>query len=301
MMTTPNSTTVTVVVTRAACGSTSDFEGMNVGEGPTTVDRTRAPLAAKVPEITALFWLVKILTTGMGESASDYLGHVSPVLAVAVGVLGFAGTLWWQLRSGRYRAVVYWSAVAMVAVFGTMAADGVHIALNLPYAVTTSLYAVALAAILGFWYRTEGTLSIHSIDTRRREILYWLTVLATFALGTAAGDLTANSLKLGYLESTVLFAVIMVIPVVGWWRFRLNAVVAFWFAYVITRPLGASVADWLGKPHSKGRGLGYGDGVVTAVALVAIVALVSYFAVTRSDIQPVHPESRRREQESEHA
>ncbi|MCW2527558.1 MAG: hypothetical protein JWM76_2418 [Pseudonocardiales bacterium] len=249
-----------------------------------TIGPRRSPVAAKVPEITALFWIVKVLTTGMGEAASDFLGHTSDVLAVLVGVVGFAVALWWQLRTERYIAGVYWFAVAMVAVFGTMAADGVHVALNLPYALSTTFYALVLVAVLGYWYRSEGTLSIHSIDTRRREVLYWITVLATFALGTAAGDLTANSLHLGYFASGVIFAVAMVAPCIAW-RLGFNEVATFWFAYVITRPLGASFADWLGKPHSKGGGLGYGDGTVTAIALVLIIALVGYFAVKKNDIQ----------------
>lgn len=251
----------------------------------TAVPRTRDPIAAKVPEITALFWVIKVLTTGMGEAASDFLGNTSLILAGVVGVLGIAAGLWWQLRTTRYVAGVYWFAVAMVAVFGTMAADGLHVALGLPYAVSTAFYAVVLAVVLTSWRRREGTLSIHSIVTRRRETYYWITVLTTFALGTAAGDLTATSMHLGFLPSAGLFLVAIAVPAIGWWRFGMNEILAFWFAYVLTRPLGASVADWLGKPHRIGRGLGYGDGTVTAVSLVAIVVLVAYVAVAKNDIQ----------------
>jgi uncharacterized membrane-anchored protein len=247
---------------------------------------SREPLAAKVPEITALFWVVKVLTTGMGEAASDYLGKVSLVLAGAVGALGFAAALWLQFRTTRYVAVVYWSAVAMVAVFGTMAADGLHIALGVPYAASTVFYAILLAAVFYLWRRSEGTLSIHSIYTRRRETYYWITVLITFALGTAAGDLTAASMHLGYFTSGVVFAVAIVVPAVAWWRLRSGEVVAFWIAYVLTRPLGASFADWFGKPHHIGGGLGYGDGTVTLIALAVIAILVGYVAVRRRDIQP---------------
>jgi uncharacterized membrane-anchored protein len=250
----------------------------------------REPLAAKVPEITALFWVIKVLTTGMGEAASDYLGTVSLALAGVVGVLGFLGALWLQFRTRRYVPVVYWLAVAMVAVFGTMAADALHVALDVPYLFSTAFYAVALAVVFALWRRSEGTLSIHSIVTRRRELWYWLTVLLTFALGTAAGDLTADTLRLGFFGSAVLFAVAIAVPALAWWRFRLNPVVAFWSAYVITRPLGASVADWLGKPHSFGGGLGYGDGTVAGVATVVIVALVAYVAVTRHGVQPLGEE-----------
>lgn len=242
------------------------------------------PLAAKVPAIGVTFWLVKVLTTGMGEAASDYLAASSLVLAGAVGAVGFVAALWLQFRSRRYVAATYWFAVAMVAVLGTMAADALHVALAIPYAGSTVFYAVAVAVVLTWWYRTEGTLSIHSITTRRREMFYWAVVLLTFALGTAAGDLTAASMGLGYLDSAAVFAVIMLFPVVGWRFFQLNPVIAFWAAYVVTRPLGASVADWWGKPASRS-GLGWGDGPVTTVAVLLIVALVAWVARTRQDIQ----------------
>jgi uncharacterized membrane-anchored protein len=245
----------------------------------------REPLAAKVPEITILFWVIKILTTGMGEATSDYLGNTNLILAGIIGVGGFALALWLQLRVRRYIAVTYWFAVIMVAVFGTIAADIFHVALGVPYVVSTAFYAIVLAAIFVLWYRSEGTLSIHSIYTRRRETYYWLTVLATFALGTAAGDLTATEMHLGFFASGVIFGIAILVPLVAW-RLGLNAVAAFWIAYVLTRPLGASVADWLGKEHKIGGGLGYGDGTVAGIALVIIAILVAYVAITRRDIQP---------------
>ena len=246
--------------------------------------------AAKVPKITVLFWVIKVLTTGMGEAAADYLGTVSLVLAGAAGTLGIVAALWLQFRTPRYVTAVYWFAVAMVAVFGTMAADGLHVALGLPYAATTLFWAVVVGILFWRWHRSEGTLSIHSIVTTRRETFYWLTVLATFALGTAAGDLTAASLHLGYLVSGLLFAAVIAVPALGWWRFRLDATVAFWCAYVVTRPLGASFADWLAKPRSgessgAAHGLGYGDGTVTAVLTLVIAVLVAYLAVARTDVQ----------------
>lgn len=246
--------------------------------------------AVKVPEITVLFWVIKVMTTGMGEAASDYLGTASLVLAGAVGVLGMAAALWLQFRTTRYVAVVYWSAVAMVAVFGTMAADGLHVVLGVPYSVSTSFWAAVVGILFWRWHRVEGTLSIHSITTRRRETFYWLTVLATFALGTAAGDLTAASLHLGYLISGLLFAAVIAIPALGWWRFRLPATVAFWAAYVVTRPLGASFADWFAKPRSgessgAAHGLGYGDGTVTVLLTLMIAVLVGYLAATPTDVQ----------------
>ncbi len=252
--------------------------------------RVPGPLLAKVPEITLLFWVAKILTTGMGEAASDYLGSINLVLAGAVGVAGFVLAMWLQLRTSRYIAPVYWFAVAMVALFGTMAADGLHVALGIPYIATSIFYALAVAIIFIVWRRSEGTLSIHSITSRRREMFYWAAVLATFALGTAVGDLTAISLHLGFFASGVLFAALFAVPTLGWWLFGLNPIVAFWSAYVITRPLGASFADWFGKPHSTAGGLGFGDGTVTLVATAAIVIIVGYLAVRRSDIQPASAE-----------
>jgi uncharacterized membrane-anchored protein len=243
------------------------------------------PLAAKVPEITVLFWILKILTTGTGEAASDYLASVSLVLAGGLGGLGFAVALWLQFRTRRYVPAAYWFAVLMVAVFGTMAADALHKVLGIPYVITTAFYAVALAVVFLLWRRTEGTLSIHSIRTRRRETWYWLTVLLTFALGTAAGDLTAFVLHLGYFWSGVLFAVAIAVPALAWWRLRLNPVIAFWTAYVLTRPLGASLADWLGKSRALG-GLGWGDDVVSGVATVLIALLVLYVAGSRHGVQP---------------
>ncbi|HKE63688.1 MAG TPA: hypothetical protein VKB59_03440 [Micromonosporaceae bacterium] len=249
---------------------------------PTLATPMRGMLArAKVPEITAVFWVIKVLTTGMGEATSDYLAKTSYVLAGAIGVIGFAVAMWLQFRTREYVAPIYWFAVMMVAVFGTMGADGLHVALHVPYAASTAFYAVVLAVVFYLWYRSEGTLSIHSIVSRRREMYYWLTVFVTFALGTAAGDLTAATMRLGFFASAVLFAVLIAMPAIGW-RLGLNPVVAFWIAYVLTRPLGASIADWLGKPHSFGGGLGYGDGVVAGIATIAIVALVGAVTVAGS-------------------
>ena len=186
---------------------------------------------------------MKLLTTGMGEALSDFMGQTSIPLAALVGVGGFVVALRLQLRAREYRAPVYWFAVMMVAVFGTMVADGIKDGAGLSYAVTTPFFALCVAAVFWVWHRSEGTLSIHSITTRRREAFYWSAVLATFALGTAAGDLTAMTLHLGYFGSAMLFAALMAVPALLWWRGVLNPIAAFWIAYVITRPLGASFAD----------------------------------------------------------
>jgi uncharacterized membrane-anchored protein len=189
-----------------------------------------------------------------------------------------------QFRVRRYMAWVYWTAVVMVAVFGTMAADGLHIELHVPYTVSTPFFAVALAVIFVAWYWSEKTLSIHSIYTRCREMFYWATVLATFALGTAAGDLTALTLHLGFLASGILFTVVIAIPAVAYWRFNLNPVVAFWFAYIATRPLGASYADWMAVPRSLS-GLNMGRGPVSLGLTIVIVGFVSYLAMSRKDVE----------------
>jgi len=237
----------------------------------------------KVPEVTVYFWIIKLLTTGMGETTSDYLVHqLNPIIAVALGGIGLAAALLLQIFVRRYVAWIYWLAVVMVAVFGTMAADVLHIGLGIPYLVSTAFFTVALAVIFTVWYANEKTLSIHSISTRRRELFYWATVIATFALGTATGDMTATTLGLGYFSSGVLFAVLIAVPALGYWLFGLNEILAFWFAYIVTRPLGASLADWMGRPHSLG-GLGLGTGQVSLGLAILIIGFVGYLTVTRKD------------------
>jgi uncharacterized membrane-anchored protein len=182
-----------------------------------------------------------------------------------------------QFAAPRYVPWIYWLAVVMVAVFGTMAADVLHIQFGIPYAVSSVFFAVVLAGVFVVWYSTEHTLSIHTINTRRRETFYWLTVLATFALGTATGDMTASTFHLGYFVSGVAFTILIAVPAVAHRWFGLNAIFAFWFAYIVTRPLGASYADWLGVSHARG-GLNWGSGTVSlglTVLIVIAVALMS--------------------------
>ena len=242
---------------------------------------------SKVPyRITAFFWIIKILTTAMGEALADFLAlRYNPVVAGVVGTVIFVIAMVLQFRARRYQVWVYWFAVAMVAVWGTLAADGLHIKLGVPYALSSTFFAACLVVVFVAWYATEHTLSIHSITTRRREVFYWATVLATFALGTAVGDLTATTLHLGYLTSGLMFTGLICIPALAYWKLGLNSVVAFWFAYVLTRPLGASYADWLGVPHRYG-GVGLGRGLVALILSAVIVAFVAYLAVTRKDVEP---------------
>jgi len=259
--------------------------GMAAGELRRTrpVASARHPLS-KVPEVTVYFWITKVLTTGMGEATSDYLvHHFNREIAVVFGFTAFVAAMALQFFVRRYVTWIYWLAVAMVAVFGTMAADVLHVGLHVPYWASSVFYAVVLALIFVAWRRSEGTLSIHSIYTRRRETFYWATVLATFALGTAAGDWTARTVGLGYFGSGVMFLVVITIPAVAHWRFGMNAIAAFWFAYIVTRPLGASFADWLAWPHSAS-GLGLGHGAVSLYSTVIIGGLVAYMSVTGKDI-----------------
>ncbi len=238
---------------------------------------------SKVPEITAFFWIVKALTTGMGESTSDFLVHkLVPEIAVVLGGIAFVIALYLQFSSDRYVPWRYWLAVAMVGVFGTMCADVLHVGLGVPYIVSTIFYAIVLAVVFRTWYRTEGTLSIHSITTERREVFYWAAVLATFALGTAAGDLTAVTFGLGFFGSGLMFAAIIAIPAIGYWRFGMNSILAFWFAYVVTRPLGASFADWLAVSSERG-GLAIGTGLVSFVLAAMIAMFVAYLSSTGVD------------------
>jgi len=257
---------------------------------PTATPATDALVeaASKVPEVAAIFWVTKLLTTAMGESSSDFLVRaMPPELAVLLGAAGLTVALVIQLRAPRYVPWRYWLAVAMVGVFGTMAADVVHVGLGIPYTVSTVAFAVALGATLWLWHRTEGTLSIHSIRTPRREWFYWATVMATFALGTAAGDLVAVRLHLGYLAAGLFFTALLLIPAIGYRWFGLGAITAFWSAYILTRPVGASFADWLGVSPARG-GLGLGSGPVALVLTAGIVALVVRMtAADRTGREPV--------------
>jgi|SRR5579862_434309 len=260
-----------------------------------STSRTRAVVrhgALRVPEITALFWVVKALSTALGESTSDFLVHaMNPFVAVGIGFVGFVVALLLQFSRRGYNAWNYWFAVAAVGVFGTMAADALHVGAGVPYPVSTAFYALVLAAVFVVWQRTEHTLSIHRIDTARRELFYWLAVCATFAMGTALGDLAAYTFHLGYLTSGVLFAGAIAVPAIGYRWFGWNPVLSFWLAYIMTRPLGASVADYMAKPTIVS-GLGWGDGPVAGALAVAMFAFVAYLGITRTDVQTSRAERR---------
>jgi len=247
--------------------------------------RRRRKIFIKVPEITAIFWFAKIMSTAFGEALSDWLNlRFDPFIVVPIAGIACLVVLLIQLFAKRYRPLLYWSAVAMVAIFGTMVADVIHVQFGVPYLVSTIGFAIILAVILFSWWKVEKTLSIHSIHTRHREIFYWLTVIATFALGTAVGDLAAVTFHLGYLASGVIFAGIMLIPLIlsrHVFANKVSQVFVFWFAYILTRPLGASFADFFSKPN----GLNVGDGIVAIVLFLLMSVAVLFMLLNRRERQ----------------
>jgi uncharacterized membrane-anchored protein len=247
-------------------------------------------MLSKVPEVTIYFWMIKILATTVGETAADFLNtnlHLgltgtSVVMgAVLVGVLVF------QFRERRYVPGIYWLAVVLLSVVGTLITDNLVDNFGVSLETTTTIFGVALVVTFAAWYRSEKTLSIHSIVTTKREAFYWLAILFTFALGTAAGDLVAERLSLGYWKSALMFGALIGLVTLAWSYAKLNAVLAFWIAYVLTRPLGASLGDFLSQ-HRKDGGLGLGTVGTTVIFLATILAVVSYLTKTKKD-QAVAP------------
>ncbi|HEX2728531.1 MAG TPA: hypothetical protein VHM16_02180, partial [Rubrobacteraceae bacterium] len=242
-------------------------------------------MLSKVPEVTIYFWVIKVLCTTVGETAADFL-NVNLGLGLTVTTIvmsGFlAGSLAWQFRLRQYVPGVYWLAVVLISIVGTLITDNLVDNFGVPLQTTTIVFSVALAATFAVWYASERTLSIHSILTTRREAFYWLAILFTFALGTAAGDLIAEGLSLGYLPSAVIFAGVIGLVALAHFGFKVNAVLAFWIAYILTRPLGASIGDYLSQSRHAG-GLALGTVMTSAIFLVTILALVVYLSVTRRD------------------
>lgn len=239
----------------------------------------------KVPEVTAYFWIIKVLATTVGETFGDFLsvtlGLGLPGAAAIVGAL-LAAVLVLQLRARRYLPPTYWTAVVLISIVGTLITDYLVDTAGVTLPVTTTLFAVLLAATFVAWYASERTLSIHTITTSRREAFYWLTILFTFALGTAAGDLLAERLNLGYALSAVVFAAAIALIHLAHRAIGLGPITAFWAAYVLTRPLGASIGDYLSQPVRDG-GLGLGTVTTSVIFLAAILALVGYLTVSRRD------------------
>jgi uncharacterized membrane-anchored protein len=245
-------------------------------------------MRSKVPQVTAMFWVIKVLTTGLGEAASDAVMRSFGSVAAAVAGLGLLVALFAQFRCSRYRPAIYWLAVAMVAVFGTMAAD-IPARMGAPLWLTSLAYLLIVAIVFALWFRKEGTLSFSSVTTRSREGFYWAAVLATFALGTAVGDLTADVWGWGNLASGLVFCALIVVPALAVRFLGLNAVVGFWIAYVLTRPLGASFADWMSGPHGHS-GLGLGAPMVAILWALPVVGLVGYLTVADVRRRPDAPD-----------
>ncbi|WP_125666355.1 COG4705 family protein [Paenibacillus baekrokdamisoli] len=242
-------------------------------------------MLSKVPEITIFFWIIKILATTVGETAADFLntnlnlGLTNTTFVMSALLLI---TLVFQFKSEKYVPVIYWLAVVLISVVGTLVTDNLVDNFGVALETTTIIFAILLLVTFAAWYASEKTLSIHSIYTVKREVFYWLAILFTFALGTAAGDLIAEGLSLGYLISALLFAALIGVVTIAYYRFKLNAVLAFWIAYILTRPLGASLGDYLSQSPDDG-GLGLGTVGTSAIFLVTILVLVTYLTKTKRD------------------
>jgi uncharacterized membrane-anchored protein len=247
----------------------------------------------KVPEVTLFFWVIKIMCTTVGETAADYLninlGFGLTNTTIVSGAL-LAVLLLVQFRFRRYVPFVYWSVVVVISVFGTLITDNMTDRYNVPLTTSTPIFAVILAIVFAVWYGVERTLSIHTIFTTRRESFYWLAILFTFALGTAAGDLVAEKFSLGYGPSIAIWGGLIALITVAHYGLRLNAVLAFWMAYILTRPLGASIGDFMSQHSHKYGGLGLGTTGTSYIFLGCILVLVAFLTITRRDQTPAQPE-----------
>lgn len=239
----------------------------------------------KVPEVTMYFWIIKILCTTVGETAADFLNtnlNLGLTMTSVIMSILLIIALFFQFRAKKYIPSIYWTAVVLISVVGTLITDNLSDNLGVSLITTTTVFSIVLAIVFALWYKVEKTLSIHTINKMRREGFYWLAILFTFALGTASGDLTAEQLNLGYLVSLILFASLIAIVTIAHLRFRLNAVLSFWIAYILTRPLGASIGDFLSQDKSSG-GLGLGTTVTSGIFLFAIIITVIYLTATKKD------------------
>jgi uncharacterized membrane-anchored protein len=246
----------------------------------------------KVPEITIFFWIIKVLATTVGETAADLLSErLGLGLGLTSAIMGalLLVVLAVQFTARRYLPGPYWLAVVLISVTGTLITDTLTDNLGVPLEVTTAIFAGALAATFLIWYSVEKTLSIHTVYTLRREAFYWSAILFTFALGTAAGDLVAERLDVGYAGCVALFAALIAAVAIARYGFKANVVLAFWIAYILTRPLGASIGDYLSQPRGDG-GLGMGTILTSALFLATILGVVSYLTVTRRDTVPIDAE-----------
>ncbi|MGI0007495.1 MAG: COG4705 family protein [Nitrosotalea sp.] len=240
----------------------------------------------KVPEITLFFWIIKILCTTVGETGADFLNTTLNFgldgVTVIMGAL-LVVTLVFQFKTKKYVPGIYWLAVVLISIVGTLITDNLTDRLGVPLSITTIIFAVLLSIVFAVWYKKEKTLSIHTIITTKRESFYWLAILFTFALGTAAGDLLAETINLGYLLSAIIFGGLIASVAISHFVFKVNAILAFWIAYILTRPLGASIGDYLSQDMSNG-GLGLGTVMTSMIFLGTILATVIYLTVTKKDV-----------------
>ncbi|MGE8203401.1 hypothetical protein ACQKP0_02470 [Heyndrickxia sp. NPDC080065] len=243
-------------------------------------------LLNKVPEVTIFFWIIKILCTTVGETFADFLnfnlGFGLTLTTIIMGI-AFLIVLYLQFRTTKYVPGIYWLTVVLISVFGTLVTDNLTDGMGVPLELSTVVFSVLLGLTFLFWYLSEKTLSIHSIFTRKREVFYWLTILFTFALGTAVGDLFSEQLGLGYFNTGLTVVIIIACVFLAWKFLKLDGILAFWIAYILTRPLGASIGDYLSQTKVNG-GLGLGTTVTSVIFLIAILAVITYLAVTKIDI-----------------
>ncbi|OIK10338.1 hypothetical protein BIV60_21560 [Bacillus sp. MUM 116] len=242
-------------------------------------------LLNKVPQVTIFFWIIKILCTTVGETFADFinfnLGVGLTITTIIMGIAFFI-SLFLQFRTTKYVPGIYWLTVVLISVFGTLVTDNLTDSMGVPLEVSTIVFSVLLGLTFLFWYLSEKTLSIHSIFTRKREVFYWLTILFTFALGTAVGDLYSEQLGFGYLNTGINVIVIIACVFLAWKFLKLDGILAFWIAYILTRPLGASLGDYLSQQKNNG-GLGLGTTVTSVIFLIAILAIIIFLAVTKID------------------
>lgn len=252
-----------------------------------TMNKQTSLMLSKVPEVTLYFWIIKVLCTTVGETASDFLnmnlGFGLTGTSIITGIILLI-VIFFQFKAKKYIPALYWLTVILISIFGTLVTDNLTDEMGISLEISTAVFSIALILTFITWYIFDKTLSIHSIFTRRRESFYWLAILFTFALGTASGDLMAEKLGLGYMVTgLIIFAIIAIVSVA--WRFKLDSVLAFWIVYVMTRPLGASLGDYLSQSQSNG-GLGFGATLTSAIFIFAIVIIVAILAVTKWDIIP---------------
>jgi uncharacterized membrane-anchored protein len=268
---------------------------MSTTTAPTRSARlTGREMLNKVPEVTLFFWVIKIMCTTVGETAADYLNvnlgfglsnttYISGALLVVLLVV--------QFRLRRYVPPIYWAVVVVISVFGTLITDNMSDHYNIPLTTSTPIFAAILAVVFAIWFAVERTLSIHTIFTTRREGFYWLAILFTFALGTAAGDLSAEKFSLGYGPSILIFGGMIAAVTAAHYLLKLNAVLSFWLAYILTRPLGASIGDFMSQKSHKYGGLGLGTTGTSYIFLGCIFALVTFLTLTKRDQTPAQPEA----------